>query len=204
MDDRHAELAELAGAITPQLRVLQRAKQKSAVKLERIFWSQLEDLARDDKTTLSKLVFDVVGRAANSQNKTSLLRCYALDRLRRGGANVRLKGQAFDLMALIASCPVPAALITSERKLTAFNPAFSDLIKSMRDQHARDRAIQLSFSEPLPKILLALREQPNNIRTYQIGLQLGDGKPGYFGARFALADRSKGVDSLIVIYINPR
>ncbi len=115
-----------------------------------------------------------------------------------------MEGQTFDLMALIATCPLPVAIITKERRLTAFNPAFSDLIKAMRRDQHKDRAIQLSFNEPLPRILTALTEQPNTIRNYQVGVQLGDSKPSYFSGRFALADRSKGDESLIVIYINPK
>jgi predicted DNA-binding ribbon-helix-helix protein len=202
MGPQPSQTAELREATETLLRVLQRAGQKSAIKLERIFWSQLKDFARADKTSLSKLVLSVVDQAEATQNRTSLLRCYVLDRLRRRNALPRIEGQSFDLMALIATCPVPVAIVTRERKLSAFNPAFSDLLKTLRGEQFKDRAIQLSFSEPLPKIITALTEQPNTIRNYQLGLQLGEGQARYFSARFALTDRSKGSESLVAIYIN--
>ena len=192
----------LTAAANPALRIMQKSGRKSAVKLEAIFWSQLQDVAKEEKTSLSKLVFSILESDTGIRNKTSLLRCFAMDRLRRQSTRPQLEGQTFDLLALIAACPGPVAVITNERKLVAFNPSFSVLIKSVRTTgQQQDRAIQLSFSDPLPKILGRLLEEPLDIRSYHLGLQVGDNKPNYYNARFALADRSKKQDSLIVIYL---
>lgn len=196
---------DLGPAMDLRLRVLQRDKRKFAIKLEEIYWSQLEDFAREDKTTVSKLIASTTQDTRDGVNRTSLLRCYVLDRLRRRPQRNHFEGQSFDLLSLIATCPLPVAVITAERKLTAFNPAFSELIQAMRsDSTGSDRAIQLSFSEPLPKIIGQLVERPNEIRTYQVGVQLGEGQPRLFRARFAIADRSRIQDPLVVIYLQAR
>lgn len=192
----------LQGATATKLRLLQRAGAKTAVRLENIYWAQLQDFAREDKTTVTRLVLDQFEKNPDIANRTSLLRCYCLDRLRRRPANSPLVGQSFDLLALVSACPTPVAIITAERKLVAFNPSFSHLMREMRgNEQGTQRAIQLSFSEPMPRILQYLINSPNDIKSYHLGLQLGEGKARYFGARFALADRSKGSDSLIAIYL---
>lgn len=192
----------LEDASDTRLKILQKNGKKTAVKLEQIFWSQLTEFAKEDRTTASKLIFSIFEQSPAAANKTSLLRCYCVDRMRKRNMPSPLAGHSFDLFALVAACPSAVAIITKERKLAAFNPAFADLINTLRQttrQH--DRAIQLSFSEPLPKIQSKLLENPHDIKTYHLGVQLGDGKPRFYNSRFAIADRTKGVESLIIIFL---
>lgn len=194
---------DLALAQRPALKILQHQGKRIAVKLEVIFWSQLAEIAKDRKTKTSRLVFDALAELPPGANKTSFLRCLCLDSLRRRQQPMQaLTNQSFDMMAIIAACPAPVAIMTIERKLVAINPAFSELAGSLRlTAGASQRAINMSFSEAMPKIVSGLVKQPQNIRTYQVGIQIGDGTARQFPARFALADRSKEADSLIVVYL---
>lgn len=195
-------LQHLEGASTTKLRILQSDGKKFAIKLENIFWSQLSEFAKEDRTKLSTLVVSIVSQSPAISNKTSLLRCYCADRARKKQAQTPLAGHSFDLFALAAACPSPIAIITRERKLTAFNPAFSVLATALRESSRfHDREIQLSFSQPLINIQTQLLAHPNDIRIVHLGVKIGDSTPRYFNARFAIADRSKGMDSLIVIFL---
>jgi len=195
---------DLQDASLTQLRILQRKGVKIAVRLENIFWSQLDDLARDDKVTTSKLVFDVFERNKGTKNRTGLLRCYSLERVRSKVSVSSLNAASFDMLGLIAACPTPVAIITPQRKISAFNPAFSDLVGSMRGSLGKGMGIQLSFSEPLQKIQQLMIEQPRRIFVFQIGIQVGDAPVLYFFCRFALVDRSKGSQSLVVLFFEDR
>lgn len=195
-------LQNLEGASTTKLKILQSDGKKYAIKLEHVFWSQLTEFAKEDSTTLSKLVMAVLRHNPAIANKTSLLRCYCADRTRKKQSQNPILGHSFDLFALVAACPNPVAIITRERKISAFNPAFSILATALREttrQH--DREIQLSFSQPLISIQTQLLDHPSDIRIIQLGVKVGDGTPRYFNARFAIADRSKGLESLIVIFL---
>ncbi len=194
---------ELEAAQRPVLKILQHKGSRLAVKLEGIFWSQLAEMAKERKTRPSNIVFEALETLPPHKNKTSFLRCLCLDSLRRRQQPMQaLINQNFDLMAIIASCPSPIAIMTIERKIVAINPSFSDLAAGLRQaSNANKRAINMSFSEALPKIVAVLIAHPQNIKTYQVGVQIGDGVARQFPARFALVDRSKKTESLIVVYL---
>ena len=195
-----AETKNLQDACSTRLRILQYKGTKAAIRLENIFWSQLSEYAAEDKVTVSQLVFSIFGSHADQANRTALLRCYCLDRNRRLMSAEKLQAQSFDMLAIIAACPIPVAVITPERRLAAFNPPFSSIVSELREKSSEGRAIQLTFSEPLPIIQRRLVEQPMRIRSYQIGLRVGDGPARYYGTRFALADRTKGLESLLISF----
>ena len=193
----------LAKATETRLRILQRRKAKHAVRLERIFWSQLDDLAREAKVSTSELVFGLFEDNSGTRNRASLLRCHCLDRARSQANQSRLLAQSFDLLGVIAACPTPVAVITPQRRISAFNPAFGELLETLRQGGDAGRAIHLSFSEPIQKIQQRLIDEPRRILVFQVGLRVGDGAPTYFLSRFALADRSQGLESLIVLFFEP-
>ncbi len=191
---------ELLSAGQGKLRVLQRGGLRMAIKLEAIFWSQLDELARNAHTTTSKLVFELLGRATAAKNKTAILRCYCLDRARAKSAVDLIQSSAFDLFSIVAACPAPVAIITSGLKISAYNPSFSSLISAIREIGDGNNAIKFSFGEAVPKIVMALIDEPNRIPTHQIGIQVGKAKPKFFYCRFALTDRSKGSQSNILLF----
>jgi predicted DNA-binding ribbon-helix-helix protein len=198
-----ADMERSIDAEKTRLRILQLHGQKLAIRLEEIFWSQLTELAKDDKTTLSRLVFRLLDKAPKTtKNRTSFLRCYCIDRLRKRQPLSLLSGPAFDLLSLVSTCPVPTAVLTPERKIAAVNPALSTVIRELRTSiDDAPREINLTFSEPFPRIQKSLIDHPTTIKAWQIGLQAGSGKPRQFTGRFSLADREKGMTSLIVVFL---
>jgi predicted DNA-binding ribbon-helix-helix protein len=187
----------------PVLKILQKDGQRQAVRLESIFWSELKVIAADRGTKTSRLVFALLNQLPEGTNKTSFLRCLCMDSLRRRQQPLQTLGsQGYDMMALIAACPSPVAIITIARKLVAINPAFSDLAARLRMAgDGQGRAIHLSFSESVPKLVDSLLNRPQSIPSCQVGIQLGESRARQFPARFALADRAKGTNSLIVMYL---
>ena len=201
MTDQPHEGRSLGQAVETKLRVLQRQGVKMAIMLEKIFWSQLDDLARDRDTSTTKLVFDILADYPKARNRTGLLRCYCLEQARTKASRERLQTESFDMLSVIAACPSPVAVITAQRKIAAFNPTFSKLIAAIRgNQTAQGTAIQFSFSEAVPKIQAAMLADPSSIAAYQVGVQIGGGPAHYYICRFALADHSKGDQSLIIVF----
>ena len=201
MTDESHEGRSLTEANSTKLRVLQRHGVKMAIMLEKIFWSQLDDLAKNRGTSTTKLVFDILADYPKARNRTGLLRCYCLEQARTRASRERLQAESFDMLGVIAACPSPVAVITAQRKIAAFNPPFSKLIGTIRDnQDAQGTAIQFSFSEAVLKIQASILAEPTRIAAYQVGVQIGGGTAHYYICRFALADHSKGDQSLIIIF----
>jgi predicted DNA-binding ribbon-helix-helix protein len=185
-----------------KLKIIQHRGKKYAIRLEIIFWSQLTEFAREDRSTLSRFIFKVLNATVDVQNRTSYLRCYCIDRMRKKQPLSALIGPAFDMLAFVSACPTPVAIVTGERRLVAFNPSFSAIIRDIQPiSREQQRAINLSFSEPFPKIQKQLIDHPTDIKVYQLGLQVGTGPARQYRARFALAEREKGASSLVAIFL---
>lgn len=185
-----------------KLKIIQQKGKKFAIRLETIFWSQLTEFAKEDRATLSRFIFKVLGASVDVQNRTSYLRCYCIDRMRKKQPLSALIGPAFDMLAFVSACPTPVAIVTGERRLVAFNPSFSTIIRDIQPvSREQQRAINLSFSEPFPKIQKQLVDHPTDIKVYQLSLQVGTGQARQYRARFALAEREKGTSSLVAIFL---
>ncbi len=185
-----------------RLKIIQRDGLRSAIKLETIFWSQLKDFAREDKVSLSELIYRIWDQGP-ARNRTALLRCYCLDRWRKNASLLQMHPARFDMLALIAACPTPVVIITPERKIAAFNPAFSTTIMTPRTAGPggeKSRALTITLSEPMRKLQLRLIDDARRIPVLQVGFQVG-GRTTYHKARCALADRTTGLESLIILFI---
>jgi predicted DNA-binding ribbon-helix-helix protein len=201
----HGAMDKLSDITNTRLRILQHKGERTAIRLENIFWSQLTEFASEDATSLSKLVFGIIEKASEAKNRTSLLRCYCIDRWRKRASTARLENINFDMLAIIAACPTPVVIITPERKIAAFNPSFSTQIIGSKTRtgggDSQHRGIKLTFSEPLTKIQQRLIDDPTRISTYQVGFYAGN-TTTYHRARFAIADRAQKHKSMLILFID--
>lgn len=185
-----------------EMRILQRGGLRMAIRLEKIYWAQLREFALDDDVKLSALIFGICAGVPDGTNRTAHLRCYCLDRLRRQSSQFRLSKLNFDMLAIIAACPTPVLVISSERKIVAFNPTFStDVLKHADGQNRDNRQpVQLTFSEPVKSIQRKLIDFPRRISSFHVGVITGKGT-SHHRARFALLDRTLGLASHLIIYL---
>jgi len=191
---------DLVAAQFTKLRVVQNKGRKAALMLEQIFWSALDELAKEKNLSTAKMVFSIFDSNRETSNRTGLLRCFCLEQLRTKVSAARSHSEAFDMLGIIAACPTPAAVVTPQHRISAFNPAFNVLINALRSRDIQGNAIRFSFSEAVPKILRALLDEPRHIPLHHVGIQIGDGKPHFFATRFALADRKQGIESQMILF----
>ncbi len=187
-------------ALHSHMRILQRKGKRIAIKLEDVFWSQLTDFAAEDKTTVSQLVFAIVDQLTADSNMTAGLRCYCMERSRKLASIQRISSVGFDMMAMIAACPSPVVVLTPARKVTAINPAFSTMMQEQRGEQQKGEALHITFADPIRAIQQRLINDPLNISVIQVGFITGT-VARYYNARFALADRSKGFESLVILFV---
>ena len=142
-------------------RILQRHQRRLSIKLEEIFWTQLESCAKEENLKLGDLVFTVVEDADEAANRSSLLRAYCVEWLRNRLFQARLAAGQVDIQLILGACPVPCVVITQQRKLAAHNPAFARevlgrLVPPDKRQNA-ENVVRLTLGKPFEAIADAVR-----------------------------------------------
>ena len=112
-------------ASEPRQRILQRRHRRLSIRLEEVFWVQLEACAKEEDVKLADLVFTLVETNSAAENRSSLLRAFCVDWLRRRLFQARLAANQVDIQSILSACPLPCVIITQQRKLAAHNPAFA-------------------------------------------------------------------------------
>jgi predicted DNA-binding ribbon-helix-helix protein len=142
-----------------RLRILQRDGRRLAVRLENVFWAQLEELATLENVRLSKLVFEVVGTVKEGANKTAALRSYCMSAARRRAA-AGTGSEATNLVAIMESSPVPTFAMTRERQVFAYNLAFrQQFLDTVKDKSER---LRLVFNRPFSETVSRLKTKRLN------------------------------------------
>ncbi|MGI9481945.1 MAG: ribbon-helix-helix domain-containing protein [Hyphomicrobiales bacterium] len=190
--------------LNSSLRVLQHKGQRFSVRLEDVFWEQLEDFSVKEKLSLSKFIHTITSSLNVNVNRTSFLRCYCLQRLQESApldASSSVAG--IDLGSIITACPSPVFVLGNDRKIVAYNPAFKNEFLSLdaAGQPAGQRTpLRLTFSQPFNTIKSFLVDNPGRVVTAQVGFSQASNSRQYW-VRFALADKSRGLDSLVVAFV---
>lgn len=148
-------------ASKPRQRILQRHYRRFSIKLEEVFWTQLETCAKEENRKLADLVFTVIEGGDEPTNRSSLLRAYCVDWLRKRLFQARLAASQFDIQMILAACPVPCVVITQQRKLAAHNPAFARevlgrLVPPDKRQNA-ENVVRLTLSKSFEAIADSVR-----------------------------------------------
>ena len=186
------------------LKVLQLKGQRISIKLEDLYWNQLSSFAKDENSTLTKLVHELVANLDGSINRTAYLRCYCMQRLQQ---TVTLSKSStptgIDLGSIITACPTPVFVLGSDRKIVAYNPSFkSDFLNvDLSSQGTSTQTpLKLTFSQPFNTLKKFLTENPGRVVTAQVGFS-NDSTNKQKWVRFSLVDRTKADDSLVIAFV---
>ena len=190
--------------LSSSLKVLQLKGQRISVKLEDIYWEQLEKFADADQSTLTKLVHELVSGLDNSINRTAYLRCYCMQRLQQSASLSRsTEPSGIDLGSIITACPSPVFVLGADRKIVAYNPAFKTDFLSLNigNQDVGVRPpLKLTFSQPFNTLKKFLTENPGRVVTAQVGFMQDESSKQKW-VRFSLVDRTKAKDSLVIAFV---
>ena len=146
---------------TPRLRILNKQAWRGSFRLEEVFWSILEEAAASRRQRLNEYVHDLLARAPDDANKSSLLRAHAAkwQRERTRAAAAELPPA---LANAVAACPVACFIMGGNKRIRHFN---SRLLEFLRGQNIDAAALagsspRMSFQMPLPELVQALRTGP--------------------------------------------
>jgi predicted DNA-binding ribbon-helix-helix protein len=123
--NNHTMSADTFDWSQPQPKIVQHQKRRFALRLEAIYWRQLEALADRRGWRVGRLVAGLA-RDHQGPNLSSYVRGYCMVEAERDIARYRLTAGSFDLTTLLRGCPSPALLLNEERKILDTNQALTD------------------------------------------------------------------------------
>ena len=177
-------------ASRPRQRILQRRHRRLSIRLEQVFWTQLETCAKEDGLKLADLVFAVA--ESESENRSSQLRAYCVDWLRKRLFQARLGASQVDIQQILAACPAPCVIITQQRRLAAHNPAFArevlGRLVAAGDLKRAENVVRLTLSRPFEAIAESVRASAAGYAESELVFASGTNQATFTG-RFCLLNR---------------
>lgn len=114
----------------PRFRVVRVDDARRGIRLERIFWASLEDLAQSEGRSLGEVIGTIEMAAGSDANLSSALRVAAAKYLREGVLASRELTGLSAVRIQVQACPSSCFALSQDRKLIAYNPAFMSLVQS--------------------------------------------------------------------------
>jgi predicted DNA-binding ribbon-helix-helix protein len=188
-------------------RILQRHGRRLSIRLEEVFWTQLETCANEDGIKLADLVFNLTESGRQPENRSSLLRAYCVDWLRKRLFQARLSASQIDIQLILSACPVPCVIITQQRKLAAHNPAFvrdvlDELVPVAERQQKADTVVRLSLSKPFELIADNVRTSGTGYAESGLTFISGENQATFRG-RFCLLSRRLVETAPLLCFLQP-
>lgn len=148
--------------LTPEFRVINTGNRRRGVRLERLFWQVLADIAQSRGIRRSQLVGEILDEAGpGAENTASVLRVYAARELDQERRSLAARGEPGFVVNLLQAAPVPAFAINRQRRLQQVNPEFVHLLRVVSGNMAQKISadvVHMSLDIPLDQIFLQLTE----------------------------------------------
>ena len=158
--------------IEPQFRVVTTGSRRRGVRLERVFWKLLDDIAERRGLKRSKLIGDVLEEAGeNSESVASILRCFAASTidLERGVMVGRLNPT--QTIALMQQAPMPAFSINRQKKLQQVNAEFMQLLRPVGEgagSRSTAEFVHLALDTPIDELFASASAAPSTQCNYTL------------------------------------
>ncbi len=171
----------------PQPRIVQHKKRRYALRLESIFWKQLEQLAFRRRLRIGQLVADLA-ESSQGPNLSSYIRGFCMVEAERDATRLRLSSGSFDLLDILKGAPAPALLLSDARLIIDVNQALFDWagpdVPVLRQQkfdavfeprvmRPLDETVELMRRGELKRTQLQLNYQGRSVSATLTGLSVG-------------------------------
>lgn len=162
--------------LKPHFRAINSGGKRRGFSLERVFWTALEDLIRADGITASEFVARLQEGKTGTSALSSQLRASIMKRILERYEELRARTEVQTSRAIVAACPVPAFIISIDRKILFHNSAFLMYLQTRfigLDNAKGLGEIRLSLETPLIDIIEQLKTDSG--RGQQVGFTIAHG-----------------------------
>ncbi len=116
--------------LQPIFRAVGRTGKRHALRLERVFWDTLHELAKANHTTITSLVEELAaGETAKATNLSSAVRVACAEFLRGEVDSLSRITSLTTVNSILAACPSPAFALSATRAILSFNQPFQQFVR---------------------------------------------------------------------------
>ena len=164
--------SSLARWVEPQFRVVTTGSRRRGVRLERVFWKLLDDIAERRGLKRSKLIGDVLDEAGeNTESVASILRCFAASTVDLERSVLMGRMNPTQTIALMQQAPMAAFSINRQKKLQQVNAEFMQLLRPVGEAGGtRPTAefVHLALDTPIDELFAAASAAPSTQCNYTL------------------------------------
>ena len=179
-------------------------RERRGIRLERVFWDALGELAGERGMTLGAVVRDMLAALPPDGNLTSALRVAGMVWSRDRLARIRRRTSAASVFAVVQGCPSPAFVLTLDRRIVSYNQPFLSFIQTRFQAGLPTdmlRGMRLTLDLPLDKVMEKLLAAPGS-PVFATGFVLGVADRRARGqVRIAIAPNSE--QDMLVAFVVP-
>jgi predicted DNA-binding ribbon-helix-helix protein len=160
--------------LTPEFRVIIAGNRRRGIRLERMYWRLLGEIAERRGVKRSRLVASVLEEAdSSSDNAASVLRCFAIDAIDAERSVLVGRTGSNYVIGLLQQAPIPAFAINRQKKLHQVNQEFIQLLRAISgnaNQRVHADVVQLTLETPIEELFLQLSDAKSAHTNYNIQL----------------------------------
>lgn len=162
------------GDLTPEFRVIVTGRRRRGLRLERLYWRILGEIAERRGVKRSRLIASVLEDAdPASDNAASILRCFAVETIDAERSALVGRTSSNYVIGLLQQAPVPAFAINRQKKLHQVNQEFIQLLRAVSGnptERIHADVVQLTLETPIEELFQQLSEAKSAHTNYTIQL----------------------------------
>jgi predicted DNA-binding ribbon-helix-helix protein len=168
------DLEAVGDELTPEFRVIVTGGRRRGIRLERLYWRLLGEIAERRGVKRSRLVASVLEDAEpGSDNAASVLRCFAIDSIDAERSGLVGRTSSNYVIGLLQQAPIPAFAINRQKKLHQVNQEFIQLLRAISGnttERIHADVVQLTLETPIEELFQQLSEAKAAHTNYNIQL----------------------------------
>jgi predicted DNA-binding ribbon-helix-helix protein len=168
------DLTEVGDELTPEFRVIVTSRKRRGVRLERLYWRLLGEIAERRGQKRSRLVASLLEEAdPTSDNAASVLRCFAIETIDAERASLVDRTNPAYVIGLLQQAPIPAFAINRQKKLHQVNQEFIQYLRAISGdakQRIHADVVQLTLETPIEELFQQLGDVKSAHTNYSIQL----------------------------------
>lgn len=187
----------------PVFRVVEDGGMRRGIRLERIFWQVLREVAQLKQKKIGALVQSILEEAPEPTNTTSLLRVYCLRWALNTLATANEVTSPASVGNLVRASPGAAFALGLDKRIVAYNQSFLNFVQarfSYLESEPVNRDLRLALDGHLTDLAATLKANGNT--PVVMGFVVGIGGRRFRGKLNALLAPASG-QSILLCYVLP-